>query len=503
MVWYLLGYKGEQMASVAYTNYYSINGFSYDFRYYWDSDDDTATSFDASVSLDVTAAPGAGFTYTIDEVDLADGTIRVDIDPTADTYGLSLEGIDAYSADIDANIIGVNWTQGGATFSTTMLELELVKGENATRGYEYGTRYYFVLDGDAVPEFSSLSEFSSFDDHNITSVYKVSGDFGPGTLIEWGDVASATVVGADEEITGTAGRDVLDGGYGDDYFFSSKGKDTYKGGTGSDQVTFQDDPSGVVANLAKGKAIDGWGDTDKLISIEMLRGSLFDDKLIGDGGNNIIRGLGGDDILNGGKGKHDEVRYDRDARNGGTDGVKVNLKKGTATDGFGDTDTLKKFEDVRGSDSRDKIIGNGRKNELEGENGNDVLKGLGGKDTLDGGDGKDKLLGNGGADTLDGGKGNDKLIGGGGNDSLYGGDGADRFIFKGKFGDDVIYDFETAGTKEKIDLRKIGAIDSFDDLTDNHLSKVGGHAVIDDGSGNTITLDGIALSDLANNDFLF
>ena len=493
------------MTSVAFTTYYSISGFSYDYRYYWDSGDDTPTSFDASVSMNVTADPGAGFIYEIAEVDLADGTVWVDINTIIDTYDLSLDGMDAYTTDIDSSIIGFNWTMGGVSHSTVLLELEVIKGENVTGGYEYGTRYHFVLDGDALPDFSSLSEFDNFanTDTYITDVYLVTGAYGEGQLIEWGDIESATILGADEEFTGTPGKDVFNGGYGDDYFFSSEGNDTYKGGVGAyDQVTYKDDPAGVVANLATGKATDGWGDTDKLISIEMLRGSLFDDTLIGDKGDNHIRGLAGDDILNGGKGT-DTVRYDRDANYGGTDGVTVNLKKGYAIDGFGDRDTLKKFENVRGTETKDTITGTKAANDIRGEGGADVLKGLGGKDVLEGGGGNDKLYGGNGKDVLYGDNGKDKLDGGKGDDDLYGGAKTDIFIFSGKFGNDTIHDFQTKGTGEKIDLSDVSTIKNFKDLSNNHLSEVAGNAVIDDGNGNTITLDGVAVSDLAANDFLF
>ncbi|WP_353351918.1 calcium-binding protein, partial [Aquicoccus sp. SU-CL01552] len=207
---------------------------------------------------------------------------------------------------------------------------------------------------------------------------------------------------------------------GDDYFISSEGNDTYKGGAGTfDQVTYKDDPAGVIANLATGKATDGWGDTDTLKSIEVLRGSLFDDTLKGDSGDNHIRGLAGDDLLNGGNGT-DTVRYDRDASYGGTAGVTVNLEKGYAIDGFGDRDTLKNFENARGTDSKDTITGTGAANDIRGEGGTDVLKGLGGNDFLDGGGGNDTLSGGNGKDVLLGGNGKDTLSGGKGNDYLEG-----------------------------------------------------------------------------------
>ena len=483
---------------------YTISGIAYDYKDTEDHSDDYGTKFYASATLSVVGTASSGFTYDITYKNLSDGVVDVDIDLSSDTYSISLDGMNPRTLDIDATILGLNWTNGSAIFNSVVLELDYGKGDDA-EGYYHGTRYYFVLDGFDLPEFSTMAEFNAFanTDDWIKSLYVPGGDFGEGELIRWGDVLSSAIVSQDDDIPGTNGKDVLIGGAGDDYFLSSKGNDTYKGGTGYDQVSFKGDPSGVTANLATGKATDGWGNTDKLLSIEMLRGSAFDDTLIGNRGNNVLRGLAGDDVLNGSKGRHDEVRYDRDESYGGTDGVTVNLKTGKATDGFGDTDTLRNIEDARGSESNDKIIGSKVANEIEGLGGKDVLSGLGGKDTLLGGGGRDRLLGGGGADTLKGEAGIDTLIGGGGNDALYGGGHNDRFVFKGTFGDDTIFDFKTAGTKEKIDLSAVASIKNFTDLSNNHLSEVGGNAVIDDGSGNTITLDGIHMAELSANDFLF
>ncbi|WP_291731894.1 calcium-binding protein [Leisingera sp. F5] len=166
-----------------------------------------------------------------------------------------------------------------------------------------------------------------------------------------------------------------------------------------------------------------------------------------------------------------------------------------------------------GSSGDDLLSGGADADALSGLGGNDTLKGAGGNDTLEGGSGRDKLVGGGGRDELIGGRQNDRLIGGSGRDTLDGGSGddmltggagADRFVFKGRFGDDTITDFQTSGRREKVDLKSIGEITSFRDLKNNHLSEnSNGDAVISDGSGNTITLDGIGIGDLSGNDFLF
>lgn len=177
--------------------------------------------------------------------------------------------------------------------------------------------------------------------------------------------------------------------------------------------------------------------------------------------------------------------------------------------GAGDTGN----DTVSGGNGADTIKGGGGSDKLSGDDGNDALFGDGGRDTLIGGAGNDKLNGGAGNDKLNGGAGSDELRGGGrrdrlegaaGDDTLMGQGGNDRFIFKGNFGDDTIVDFATKGTKEKIDLKKIAEISSFNDLTQNHLSEnADGDAVISDDDGNTITLIDIAMADLSANDFLF
>ncbi len=377
------------------------------------------------------------------------------------------------TSTVNASIGSVAWSGG----VSTVLGLSWETGPNTN------TDLYFLLNGASLPDFKTVADWNTFDD-GISAVGKATGNFAPGKNILWTEFDFSTVT-EDDEFYGTSAKETFDGGVGDDYFTSSAGDDVYRGGVGTfDQVSFAFDPTGVTASIKAGTATDGWGDTDKLVGIESLRGSAFDDVLTGSGGRNFIRGLAGDDILNGLKGR-DEVRYDRDARYGGADGVTVNLQKGTATDGFGDTDTLRNFEDVRGSDANDKITGSGGKNRLDGLSGNDVLNGMGNNDTLIGGLGRDKL------------------IGGGGDDILEGGGGNDRFVFKAKFGDDTILDFQTKGKLEKIDLSGVKPIKSFLDLKNNHLTEVNGDAVIDDGNGNTITLDGVAKADLSANDFLF
>ncbi len=185
-----------------------------------------------------------------------------------------------------------------------------------------------------------------------------------------------------EEVIGTDQDDVMVGNDYDNWFVLGAGDDSVDGGgSGFDQVSYSSETGGVgvSVDLAAGTATDTYGDTDTLVSIEVIRGSQWGDEILGDDADNTFRGMAGDDTMDG-RGGTDEVRYDRDARDGGTAGVSVNLALGTATDGFGDTDTLISIERVRGSDEADTIIGDAGNNRFEGLGGDDVLTGGAGED---------------------------------------------------------------------------------------------------------------------------
>lgn len=98
---------------------------------------------------------------------------------------------------------------------------------------------------------------------------------------------------------------------------------------------------------------------------------------------------------------------------------------GTPTNGrdaiFGDG--FNNVIDALGGD--DFVSGSSGNDTLKGGLGNDFLGGDRNDDLLDGGSGDDELQGNADNDILLGGSGNDKLFGGSGNDTLSGGSGND------------------------------------------------------------------------------
>ncbi|WP_147127113.1 beta strand repeat-containing protein [Shimia ponticola] len=165
-------------------------------------------------------------------------------------------------------------------------------------------------------------------------------------------------LGGNDIIFAGAGDDTVNGGGGRDYIIVTEGNNTIDGGaSGEDQVSYEDAANGVNVNLEAGTATNG-SFTDTISNVELARGSAFDDTIVGvNNGDDFsqISGLAGNDTLTGGTGTNDMLDYSRDEREGGTSGVTVNLQTGTATDGFGDTDTISGFEEVNGTGFDDDI----------------------------------------------------------------------------------------------------------------------------------------------------
>ncbi len=156
-----------------------------------------------------------------------------------------------------------------------------------------------------------------------------------------------------DRLTGNSLGNSLLGGGGDDILAGLAGDDTLKGGAGSDTADYRSSPAAVTVNLASGIALDGFGGTDSLMSIENILGSDFGDTLIGNGFGNMLAGGQGDDRLEG--------RGGDDVLSGGT--------------------------------GHDTLIGGAGEDILQGEEGDDHLAGGDGSDVLVGGAGQDFLRG--------------------------------------------------------------------------------------------------------------
>jgi len=360
-----------------------------------------------------TATDTYGDTDTLVNINVIRGTLMDDVfagseadevfrglagDDTIDGRG----GLDEVRYDRDARYGGdagvyVNLAEGTATDgfgdTDTLISIERVRGsdfgdtiigdagDNRLRGYAGDDGFVGGAGNDEIDGGAD-----SWDEYDLVDYSQEGGGGGvtvnlaTGVAIDtFGDTDTLISI---EEVEGTDQDDVMVGNAYDNWFVLGAGDDSVDGGAGGfDQVSYSSETggAGVSVDLALGTATDTYGDTDTLVGIEVIRGSQWADEILGDGADNTFRGMAGGDTMDG-RGGVDEVRYDRDARDGGKAGVSVNLALGTATDGFGDTDTLISIENVRGSDADDVITGDAGDNRIEGMGGDDLLTGGDGAD---------------------------------------------------------------------------------------------------------------------------
>ena len=279
-------------------------------------------------------------------------------------------------------------------------------------------------------------------------------EFDDGTV--WDVSQGLNLMGVDEAqfITGTDQGDTFDAKGGLDIINSYGGDDTLIGGEGDDNIdggadtdtavysgnytnyaitdntsdwTVQDnvgsDGTDTLENVEFFEFADGTFDTATGVftpainivtgtsgSDDPLNGTSGVDEISGlEGNDNIIAG-DGDDILIGGEG-HDTLTggngVDTADYTGAFSRVIVDLDAGTASDGFGWTDTLNTVENIIGTQHFDNIIGDAANNNLQGHDGNDILEGNAGNDVIEGGAGNDIIDGGAGDDTVNGNDGND------------------------------------------------------------------------------------------------
>jgi len=251
----------------------------------------------------------------------------------------------------------------------------------------------------------------------------------------------------DDELRGTNGANILDGGYGTDTLIGRGGNDIYyvshmddivveEAGGGTDEIRSFFSEYYLPDNVEKLKYVGtdyfyGFGNDlnnditggpgdDELHGgdgHDNLMGGLGDDRLFGDAGHDTLSGGAGADHMEGGDGNDVYIVDDSgdevvELAGEGLDQVYASIDAFTLPDDVENL-TFTGHAAVHG-------VGNGLANVIYGNDGADTLEGEGGADELRSGYGDDILLG---------GDGDDLLVGGWGVDAMTGGAGADLFRF--------------------------------------------------------------------------
>ena len=125
-------------------------------------------------------------------------------------------------------------------------------------------------------------------------------------MTDFQGIAANVLLGGDgdDRLIGRSGDDTLVGDAGDDVLMGGKGADNLDGGDGIDTASYENAKSsnGVDVDLDAGTGAYGVAAGDRLVNIENVTGTMYHDRLTGDSSDNILKGLGGNDRLEGGAG---------------------------------------------------------------------------------------------------------------------------------------------------------------------------------------------------------
>jgi len=419
---------------------------------------------------DLNAVTGAGNPFNGVDIGSNASPVFVDIDNDGDMdafigeYGGTLRFYRNDGSETAPNFVSVtgagnpfNGVDIGFVPTTAFVDFDNDGDLDAFLGEGYGTMFFFRNQGSA-----DAANFS-----------RVNGTENPFNGLDFGfDAAPFFVdIDGDGDMDAFVGHSngVRSAGSGTLNFFEAKTPDTT---TTTITVTAVDDGT------------DGDDLRTGTDAADMFTAGLGNDTLTGLGGDDNLGGADGADLLHG---------------NAGADTLLGGAGNDTLWAGVGDDGG-----DLLNGGAGDDIIGGGVGDDvIAGDEGADIVYGGGddGADSITGGAGNDQLFSGGGNDTVEGGAGDDTLWGGAGDDSFAGGSGSDLFIFASGHGDDTITDFSVADDR----LTLANTETDFASAADVQAAATAenGGILIDLGGGDSLFLDGVAISDIASIDFTF
>jgi Ca2+-binding RTX toxin-like protein len=199
-------------------------------------------------------------------------------------------------------VVNLNQTVSAALLAAG--KLQFVPAANAY-GKDYATFSFKVSDGTAFSKTAYdmvISVVSVSDDLNIKG--SLGSDILVGDRIDINSNDTLYGVSGNDTLTGLGGNDKLFGGDGNDIVNGGDGNDNLNGGSGVDWAYYNTAKSAVVVDLGLATAQNTLGaGADILSNIENLLGSRYNDKLVGNVVNNILKGYDGQDLMTGGLGK--------------------------------------------------------------------------------------------------------------------------------------------------------------------------------------------------------
>ncbi|MDD2950190.1 MAG: calcium-binding protein [Sulfuricurvum sp.] len=352
------------------------------------------------------AANANGTGYSSFGFEVSDGTdysisantITIDVTPVRDDLTLiGTSGNDTFNGDLID--VGSYDTISGLAGNDTINGLggnDTLYGGDGNDIIDGGSGNDTMDGGNGIDTLSYASATAGITINLILATAQNTGGAGIDTILNFENLTGSNY---NDTLRGNDLGNTILGLSGNDTIFASAGtaSDVYDGGDGIDSISFYYAGNGVNVNLSNINYQNTGVGSDRIVNIEKLYGSNYNDTLIGNGNGNAFYGNGGNDTIFAGTGTASDLY------NGGDgidtisyyyagNGVNVDLAITSYQNTGVGSDFIVNVENLYGSAYNDILKGSSVNNALYGNNGNDTLYGSDGNDLLNGGQGLDTFV---------------------------------------------------------------------------------------------------------------